>query len=39
VFAYAPRSRRTLVQFAGGALIVVALIGLAMVRTAAIVGG
>lgn len=39
VFAYAPRSRRTLVQFAGGAVIVLALLGLALIRTAAILGG
>ncbi|MFI7574320.1 rhomboid family intramembrane serine protease [Micromonospora sp. NPDC049497] len=39
VLAYAPRSRRTLVQVAGGAVIVVALLGLALVRTAVILGG
>ncbi|MGS2617311.1 rhomboid family intramembrane serine protease [Micromonospora sp. LZ34] len=38
VLAYAPRSRRTLVQLAGGALLVLALLGLALVRTAALVG-
>jgi len=37
--AYAPRSRRTLVQFAGGALIGVALIGLTLLRTASLVAG
>ncbi len=36
--AYAPRSNRTLVQVAGGALILVALLGLALVRTAALLG-
>ncbi|MEU5944372.1 rhomboid family intramembrane serine protease [Micromonospora sp. NPDC047465] len=39
VFAYAPRSRRTLVQFAGGAVVVAALLGLALIRTAVILGG
>ncbi|MGN9775205.1 rhomboid family intramembrane serine protease [Micromonospora sp. H33] len=34
VLAYAPRSRRTLVQVAGGAVIVAALLGLALIRTA-----
>ncbi|MEV4539999.1 Membrane associated serine protease, rhomboid family [Micromonospora echinaurantiaca] len=38
VLAYAPRSRRSLVQFAGGAVLVLALLGLALVRTAALVG-
>ncbi|GGM29558.1 rhomboid family intramembrane serine protease [Micromonospora sonchi] len=36
VLAYAPRSRRTLVQACGGALILVALLGMALVRTAAL---
>ncbi|NJP30444.1 rhomboid family intramembrane serine protease [Micromonospora thermarum] len=36
VLAYAPRSRRTLVQGAGGAVIVAALLGLALIRTAAL---
>jgi membrane associated rhomboid family serine protease len=36
VLAYAPRSRRTLVQVAGGAVIVAALLGLALIRTAAL---
>ena len=36
--AYAPRSNRTLVQVVGGALILVALLGLALVRTAALLG-
>ncbi|PZV95175.1 Membrane associated serine protease, rhomboid family [Micromonospora phaseoli] len=38
VLAYAPRSRRTLVQFGGGAVIVVALLGLALIRTASLLG-
>ncbi|MDO3703519.1 rhomboid family intramembrane serine protease [Micromonospora sp. C28SCA-DRY-2] len=38
VLAYAPRSRRSLVQLAGGAILVLALLGLALVRTAALVG-
>ncbi|WP_433530491.1 rhomboid family intramembrane serine protease [Micromonospora sp. CA-263727] len=38
VLAYAPRSRRTLVQAGGGALIMVALLGLVLVRTAALLG-
>ncbi|GAA2717883.1 rhomboid family intramembrane serine protease [Micromonospora olivasterospora] len=36
--AYAPRSRRGLFQLAGGAVVVVALLGLALVRTAMLVG-
>lgn len=36
VLAYAPRSRRTLVQAVGGGLILVALLGLALIRTAAL---
>ncbi len=36
VLAYAPRSHRTLVQACGGALILVALLGMALVRTAAL---
>ncbi|WBB65883.1 rhomboid family intramembrane serine protease [Micromonospora sp. WMMD812] len=39
VLAYAPRSRRALVQSAGGAIIVVALIGLALIRTAQLLAG
>ncbi|MFI7608548.1 rhomboid family intramembrane serine protease [Micromonospora sp. NPDC049366] len=39
VFAYAPRSRRSLVQLAGGAIIVVALIGVALIRTAQLIAG
>jgi membrane associated rhomboid family serine protease len=38
VLAYAPRSRRSLFQAAGGGLIVVALLGLAVLRTATLVG-
>ncbi|PZG23196.1 rhomboid family intramembrane serine protease [Micromonospora craterilacus] len=38
VLAYAPKSRRTLVQAGGGALIMVALLGLVLVRTAALLG-
>ncbi|MDM4721809.1 rhomboid family intramembrane serine protease [Micromonospora sp. WMMA1363] len=34
VLAYAPRSRRTMVQAAGGAVIIMALLGLALIRTA-----
>lgn len=36
VLAYAPRSRRTLVQVLGGTVLVVALLGLALIRTAAL---
>ncbi|RKN46215.1 rhomboid family intramembrane serine protease [Micromonospora endolithica] len=39
VLAYAPRSRRTLVQAAGGAVLLVALLGIALVRTAVLLGG
>ncbi|WP_091616177.1 rhomboid family intramembrane serine protease [Micromonospora mirobrigensis] len=38
VLAYAPRSRRTLFQAAGSAIILVALIGAVLVRTAALTG-
>ncbi|MFI5834258.1 rhomboid family intramembrane serine protease [Micromonospora sp. NPDC051300] len=38
VLAYAPRSRRTAFQVAGGALVLVALIGMTLVRTAALTG-
>lgn len=38
VLAYAPRTRRTAFQVAGGALIVVALLGLVLVRTATLTG-
>ncbi len=38
VLAYAPRSRRTLVQVVGGLVIVLPLLVLAMVRTAALLG-
>ncbi|PZF93402.1 rhomboid family intramembrane serine protease [Micromonospora deserti] len=38
VLAYAPRMRRSLFQFAGGAVVVVALVGLALVRTAVLLG-
>ncbi|MBO4205303.1 rhomboid family intramembrane serine protease [Micromonospora echinofusca] len=38
VLAYAPRANRSLVQLAGGALIVVALAGLVLVRSAALLG-
>ncbi|WP_018255032.1 rhomboid family intramembrane serine protease [Salinispora mooreana] len=34
VLAHAPRSRRTMVQVGGGAVLVVALLGLALIRTA-----
>ncbi|MGI5212741.1 rhomboid family intramembrane serine protease [Plantactinospora sp. CA-290183] len=37
VLAYAPRARRTLFQFGGGAVIVVALLGLTLLRTATLV--
>lgn len=36
ILAYAPRSRRTQLQVAGGAVIVLALIGLTLLRTAAL---
>jgi len=39
VLAYAPRSRRTLVQFAGGAIIVLILLALALFRTAQLLAG
>lgn len=39
VLAYAPRAQRTVVQLAGGTIIVVALVGLAVVRTAMLLGG
>ncbi|SIR96152.1 rhomboid family intramembrane serine protease [Micromonospora avicenniae] len=39
VLAYAPRGRRTLFQVAGGAIIVLALIGLVMIRSAQLVAG
>ncbi|MFI6264307.1 rhomboid family intramembrane serine protease [Micromonospora sp. NPDC051006] len=39
VLAYAPRGRRSLVQLAGGAIIVFALIGLALIRTAQLLAG
>ncbi|MCZ7377808.1 rhomboid family intramembrane serine protease [Micromonospora sp. WMMC250] len=38
VLAYAPRGRRTLVQVVGGAIILLALIGLVLVRTAYLLG-
>lgn len=38
VLAYAPRMRRSIFQAVGGAIIVVALLGLALVRTAALLG-
>ncbi|MFC0004164.1 rhomboid family intramembrane serine protease [Micromonospora siamensis] len=38
VLAYAPRGRRTLFQAAGSAIILVALIGAVLVRTAALTG-
>ncbi|WP_229399228.1 rhomboid family intramembrane serine protease [Micromonospora okii] len=38
VLAYAPRSRRTLFQSAGTVVLLVALLGLAIVRTAALTG-
>ncbi|MGV9763340.1 rhomboid family intramembrane serine protease [Micromonospora tulbaghiae] len=38
VLAYAPRSRRTVFQVAGCAIVLVALIGLTLVRTAALLG-
>lgn len=39
VLAYAPRSHRSLVQLAGGVIILVALIGLALIRTAQLLAG
>ncbi|MFD0785455.1 rhomboid family intramembrane serine protease [Micromonospora azadirachtae] len=39
VLAYAPRGRRTLFQVAGGAIIVLALIGLVMIRSAQLLAG
>ncbi|MBM0228530.1 MULTISPECIES: rhomboid family intramembrane serine protease [Micromonospora] len=39
VLAYAPRMRRTVFQVAGGAIILVALLGLALVRTGMLPGG
>jgi hypothetical protein len=39
VLAYAPRMRRTVFQVAGGAIILVALLGLALVRTGMLTGG
>ncbi|GAB4104725.1 rhomboid family intramembrane serine protease [Micromonospora taraxaci] len=38
VLAYAPRGRRTLVQVVGGAIILLALVGLVLVRTAYLLG-
>ena len=38
VLAYAPQMRRTLFQAAGGAVLLVALLGLVLVRTAMLVG-
>ena len=38
VLAYAPRMRRTAFQAAGGALLLVALLGLVLVRTATLTG-
>ncbi|KAB1905586.1 rhomboid family intramembrane serine protease [Micromonospora sp. AMSO31t] len=38
VLAYAPRMRRTAFQAAGGAILLVALLGLVLVRTAALTG-
>ncbi|MEU4472593.1 rhomboid family intramembrane serine protease [Micromonospora sp. NPDC023888] len=38
VLAYAPRSRRTLVQVAGGAIILLILLGLAFFRSTALLG-
>ncbi|MET8837004.1 rhomboid family intramembrane serine protease [Micromonospora sp. NPDC004540] len=38
VLAYAPRMRRTAFQVAGGAILLVALLGLVLVRTATLVG-
>ncbi|MGW3786138.1 rhomboid family intramembrane serine protease [Micromonospora chokoriensis] len=38
VLAYAPRGRRTLVQVAGGAVILLVLVGLVLVRTAYLLG-
>jgi membrane associated rhomboid family serine protease len=38
VLAYAPRMRRTVFQAAGGAVIVVALIGLTLLRTSTLLG-
>ncbi len=38
VLAYAPRMRRTAFQTAGGAILLVALLGLVLVRTAALTG-
>ncbi|PWU60114.1 rhomboid family intramembrane serine protease [Micromonospora globispora] len=38
VLAYAPRMRRTIFQAAGGAIILVALLGLVIVRTAMLTG-
>ncbi|MFC4018627.1 rhomboid family intramembrane serine protease [Micromonospora sp. GCM10011542] len=39
VLAYAPRGRRTLVQFGGGAVILLALLGLVLLRTAQLLAG
>lgn len=39
VLAYAPRMRRSVFQVAGGAIILVALLGLALVRTGMLTGG
>ncbi|MEU6202852.1 rhomboid family intramembrane serine protease [Micromonospora musae] len=39
VLAYAPRGRRTLVQVVGGAIIVLALIGLVLIRSAQLLAG
>ncbi|MEV1158233.1 rhomboid family intramembrane serine protease [Micromonospora chokoriensis] len=38
VLAYAPRARRTLVQVVGGAIILLVLVGLVLVRTAYLLG-
>ncbi|MEU1687441.1 rhomboid family intramembrane serine protease [Micromonospora sp. NPDC005707] len=38
VLAYAPRMRRTAFQVAGGAILLVALLGMVLVRTAALTG-
>ncbi|MET7864593.1 rhomboid family intramembrane serine protease [Micromonospora taraxaci] len=38
VLAYAPRGRRTLVQVVGGAIILLVLVGLVLVRTAYLLG-
>ncbi|MCI4063260.1 rhomboid family intramembrane serine protease [Micromonospora sp. R77] len=39
VLAYAPRMRRTVFQAAGSAIVLVALVGLALVRTGMLTGG